>query len=316
MLTFRALPTVIAVAAAGLVACGDSGDSGGDTTEAAGEPTIAASFEVPFGLDELEGVEPIGRPAVVDRVYGTYEDQPVMALSVRAAYRVTADDPPAVVRDALGGLDGLTLDEASIRGIGDPSCPDCVGPGGIWITGSASQESTEGFGDHAELQLWATDDGPVLLVALTRIVDNPEPPRIPTIDEDTGTGADADAPSPADSPARSAGDVLFTEQGDDIHVPAGTRTLVPTLPESCGTGGSTSVVAADDGEAAVQAMVDEARGHDEYGEVDGPDVTTIDGIDVIEASFVIPAGGWGFDVLAVRGPDDPYATVYVSSCAD
>jgi hypothetical protein len=31
---------------------------------------------------------------------------------------------------------------------------------------------------------------------------------------------------------------------------------------------------------------------------------------------VISAGGWGFDVVAVRAPQDPYATLYVTSAAD
>ena len=44
--------------------------------------------------------------------------------------------------------------------------------------------------------------------------------------------------------------------------------------------------------------------------------TEIDGASVVDASFVIGAGGWGFDVTSIRAPGDPYATVYVRSWAD
>lgn len=314
MLTIRrALMAVLGVVvAAGLVACGDDD---GDTAATGGEEALTTSIDVPFGLDEIAGIEPVGRPAVFDHQYASSGGEPIMARSVRAAYRVTAGDPPAVVRDVLAGLDGLSLDDGSIRGTDDPGCPDCSGAAGLWIEASGRQEETTGFGDRVDLQLWAADDGPVLLVELTRIVDDDEPPRSPTIEEE-GAIDGSDSPSPVEAPAGSAGDRLFSEQGDAIHLPAGTRALLPTFPTWCGTGGSTSVIAAEDGPAAVQAMLDEARTRSEWGEIDGPDVTTTDGVEVIQADFVISAGGWEFDLLAVRGPDDPYATVYVTSCAD
>jgi hypothetical protein len=40
------------------------------------------------------------------------------------------------------------------------------------------------------------------------------------------------------------------------------------------------------------------------------------GTQIVEAGFVISAGGWGFDVVAVRASQDPYATLYVTSAAD
>ena len=311
MLTLRRVPLAVlgvVVASAGGVACGD-------VATTVGEPVLTTSIDVPFGLDEIAGMEPVGRPAVFDHEYGSDTADPIMARSVRAAYRVTADDPPAVMRDVLAGLAGLSLDDGSIRGIDDPGCPDCSGAPGLWIEASGRQEEAAGFGDSIDLQLWAADDGPVLLVDVTRIVDSAAPPNTPTIEEH-GTVDGSDSPSPVEASAGSAGDVLFSEQGDAIHLPEGTRALLPTFPTWCGTGGSTSVIAAEDGPAAVQAMLDEARTRSEWGEIEGPDVTTTDGVEIIRADFVISAGGWEFNLLAVRGPDDPYATVYVTSCAD
>lgn len=91
---------------------------------------------------------------------------------------------------------------------------------------------------------------------------------------------------------------------------------MPTLPTFGGTGGSTSVIAAEDADAAVQALLDEAQTVGQDGEVTGPEVTERDGARIISASFVICCGGWDFDVVAVRGPSDPYATLYVTSAAD
>ena len=54
----------------------------------------------------------------------------------------------------------------------------------------------------------------------------------------------------------------------------------------------------------------------EDGAVTGPEVMERDGARIVTASFVITAGGWGFDVVAVRAPGDPYATLYVTSSAD
>jgi hypothetical protein len=53
-----------------------------------------------------------------------------------------------------------------------------------------------------------------------------------------------------------------------------------------------------------------------YGQTDGPDERVVDGVTVITAHFVIMAGGWSFDVVSVRAPEDDAATLYVTSCAD
>jgi hypothetical protein len=77
-----------------------------------------------------------------------------------------------------------------------------------------------------------------------------------------------------------------------------------------------SVIAAEDADAAVQALLVEAQAVGEDGAVTGPEVTERDGARIVTASFVITAGGWEFDVVAVQAPGDPYATLYVTSSAD
>jgi hypothetical protein len=52
------------------------------------------------------------------------------------------------------------------------------------------------------------------------------------------------------------------------------------------------------------------------GQTTQPQTTETDGTRVIDARFEIPAGGWGFNVVAVHAPQDPYATLYIISSAD
>lgn len=285
------------LAMAGTAACGDSPESDGGVEAGAAPGRIEGPVALPFGLEQLEGTEPIGRPAVYDRVIVQYNGVDIRARTLQAAYRVTADDPPAVVRAWLAQLDDLTLDVGTLS----------VGDGGLWLEASAGPPLDGPPGDTATLQLWATDEAPILLVYVNRVSD--DPPRRPTIDDNAGTPP---APAPViDSTERVAGDVLFTEQGDAIHVPSGTRALTPTLFPDIAN--SLSVVAAEDGEAAVRALLDEATAVDGHGEATGPTVMTTDGTEVATAQFMIPAGGWGFEIVAVRAPNDPFATLYVAS---
>lgn len=169
----------------------------------------------------------------------------------------------------------------------------------------------EPSGDRANLELWATSRAPVLLVSIDKIRGEP---RHPAVTDEVG---DASAPSTTVEHAeRSEGDALFTEQGDTLHLPEDARSLMPTIPTSGGTGGSTSVLAAPDPGDAVGALLDEASALSQDGETTGPTTSTVDGVDVVTGSFVIPAGGWEFWVVAVRAPDDDAATVYVTSAAD
>jgi hypothetical protein len=297
----------------GPVACGSDGGEGASTPdEDAGTgtvSTIAESFELPLGFVQPAGAVPIGRPAVFEQVLYYYNGVPVRGSSLRAAYRVTDGDPVGVVRALVEGIDGLTLDTVSVRAASES------GSGPVerqpWVQADGQLENTANV-DLVDLQLWATGELPVLIVSASRA--SQEPPREPTVSD--AAGQPEAPPSVVNDEQRTAGDELFEEQGDVIHLPRGTWSLMPTLPTHSGTGGSTSVIAAEDAEAAVQALLDEAKGLDDSGEVTKPLTSEMNGTQIIQAGFVITAGGWGFDVVAVRAPQDPYATLYVTSSAD
>lgn len=300
------LAVVVLIAQVAAVLAGRGG-TGGDDGGPAADPAAPASDEPqPFGLDGIAGLEPIGRPSDHRDPRYPSEDGTTVTGTWWAAYRVTADDPPAVVRDVLAGAEGLTLHEGEV-GAGDDDAT-------YWMVAHAKERADDlTSGDRISLQLWATDGEPILLVEVSE--DSEENAhRHPAV-------ADADVPDEpptvVDHHERSAGDTLFTEQGTDIHLPDGTSTLMATLPTQAGTGGSTSLLAAEDGEAAVRAMMDEAMASSEDGHLVGPErATTPGGHEVVRASFSIDAGGWGFEALAIRSPDDHYATVYVTSSAD
>lgn len=296
----RAAVAVLSVAlVAASASCGDPASTG-ETSE-----TGIESADLPFGLSVVDGTESIGRPGVVDEPSRTYDGQPVDARRLTAAFRVTADDPVAVVQSWVEQLDQLALDEVTVRH-GD--APEHW----IQVTGSTAYVPDEPPGDWADLQLWATSDGPVLLVSIDRVRGER---RQPAVTDDVVGDAPVSSAT-IEQPERSAGDELFTEQGDTIHLPEGSRSLMPTIPTFGGTGGSTSVLAAPDPADAVAALLDEAMSLSEHGETSGPTESTVDGVEVVTGSFVIPAGGWSFRVVAVRAPEDDAATVYVTSAAD
>lgn len=263
------------------------------------------SAVLPFGLEIVAGTELIGRPAVYDEPAFFYNGEPVPARKLQAAFWVTADDPVAVMRAWVGQLDRLALDQVTVqRGYDAPA---------QWmkVTGMTTFVPDHPSGDWADLQLWATSRHPVLLVSINKIRGEA---HAPAVNDDAG-----DPPEPSveiEELERHDGDPLFTEQGDTVHVPDGSEALMPTLPTFGGTGGSTSVLAATDADDAVGALLDEAQALSEFGEVTGPTQSEVDGVRVVIGSFVIPAGGWGFTVVAVRAPSDSAATVYVTSSAD
>lgn len=292
------------LALATLVGCGSDADQADD---GAGAPTsneasaLEGPFPLPFGIEQPDGLEPIGRP--LDHIrsgVGVW----IEARTVLAAYRVTAEDPLAALWAWIDQLDDMNLGEGTVTPGSQPE---------LWAQATAYPDfGPEPSAGWVDLQLWATDEDPILLVWLSQ--PEAEQPRPITFRDEAG-----DLPHPRsgieDQP-RSDGDALFTEQGQTIHLPPGTRALMPTLPTFAGTGGSTSVLAADDGEAAVQALLDEARSLNERGEVYDHETTEDGGTVITTATFNISAGGWGFDVMAIRGPGDPHATLYVSSYAD
>lgn len=284
-----------------------SGASCEASTRGATVPSGAqVEYSLPFGLQPVAGTSAVARPAVYDLVGLEFEGQPVKMSTLRAAYVVNGDDPVAVFREWVNQLQTLPLADVSVR----PGSAEV----GQWLQAQAFGDfrADEPPAGSADLQLWVTEDAPVLLVNIslrpgaeaTGSASPPgwsAPPR-PTAEVESGT-------------ART-GDVLFTEQGADVHLPEGSRALMPTLPTAAGTGGSTSVLAADDGEAAVQAVLSEAQPLSDFGEVQGPTVSDRDGMQVVTASFNISAGGWGFHAVSVRGSEDENASVYITSAAD
>ncbi len=61
------------------------------------------------------------------------------------------------------------------------------------------------------------------------------------------------------------------------------------------------MLAADDGRAAVEALVRDAVASDANGRATSPTSSTVEGVKVTRASFVIDAGGWDDDVPVVNG---------------
>lgn len=264
-----------------------------------------ALVDLPFGLVVVEGTEPIGRPAVFEEPAFFHNGEPVAAQKLRAAFWVTSDDPAAAVRSWVDQLDRLALDEVTIQ-------PGHTAPEQwIQVTGTTRFVLEQPSGDYADIQLWETSPHPVLLVSIDKIRGDP---RRPDVRDDAGA---QQAPARGiEESTRAAGDVLFIEQSNRVHLPPGSEALMPTIPTFCGTGGSASVLAAQDGGDAVRALLDEAAASQPYAEVNGPVESVFRDTHVVTGSFVVPAGGWSFQAVAVQELDDALATVYVSSCAD
>jgi hypothetical protein len=280
----------------------------GCTSDDRGRPEPVSTSQVselPFGLRQIEGTSAIGRPAVYDAALSEFRGVPVESRRLLAAYHVTDQDPEAVVRAWTDQLRALPFERIDVRA-GDARL-------GQWfvVTATSAFQPDEPPGAFAQLQLWATDGDPVLLVDVN-VRPGPPPGSPPPASSPEVTRPTTEV----DSDLVDEGDVLFIEQGQEIHLPPGTRGLMPALPTPAGTGGSTSVLSASDEDAAVRALLDDANASTDYEDVTGPDVSVLGGLRVVRASFVIPAGGWTFQVVAVRGPDDETATVYVTSAAD
>jgi len=262
---------------------------------------------LPFGLRQVAGTSPVGRPAVYDDMPFYYGDQPARARTLRATYRVTGDDPTRAFEAWVDQLSSLHLGRLFVSTSTDG------GEAGRWMGAYGSGSSGLGpSADSAELELWATDAEPLLLVTIRRFSEEGPP---------TEVRRDTESPSlrraPSRVPPRWSGAVLFEEQGDAIRLPARSSALMPTVPVSGGTGGSWSIFAAPDGGDALQALLDQASAASPDGEITVPLTTdVVDAARIHRTSFVISAGGWGFDAVAIEAPGDRSATVYVQSYAD
>jgi hypothetical protein len=107
-----------------LVACGHDSDKTAPPSESTVRaPPVSEHFVLPFDLVQLDGTVPIGRPVVYDHEPYTFDIVPVGIRSLRAAYRVTDDEPIGLFREWVGQLDGLALDDLSVHagtGPGEP----------------------------------------------------------------------------------------------------------------------------------------------------------------------------------------------------
>jgi hypothetical protein len=261
---------------------------------------------LPFSLQQVSGTHPIGRPAIYDRTALRFKGQPVVMNQLTAVFRVASSDPVAAFRQWVGQIAELELGRINVQAGGVP---------GQWLVASAygPYEADRPPIGWAEVALWNTADGPILLVdvaqrpGVTSTAVASVPPSIPHAPM---------PPVPATDTERPPGKPLFIEQGHTVHVPAGAWKLMATLRTPSGTGGSRSVLATRDASATLAALLKEARSLSSGAEVQGPDTSTYGNLEVTELSFVIPAGGWGFQAVAVRGSGDDDATVYVTSGAD
>lgn len=286
----------------GASACGDRATKGASS---AGE--LGDEFALPFGLIQVAGTRPIGRPAVFDDVGSDYEGPPTTVGSLEAAYEVVGDDPVAVFRSWVDQLKILHVGEVTVQAAGEEGLP-YRGP---WLQASGYSPGFDG--DDVDLQLWTTGREPVLLVQVTRYSDDGPETVV------TETSLSTDRPKPVvDLRERTTGDVLFEEQGQEILVPDGSRPLMGTIPNLQGQGGASySLLAAEDGAATVQSLLEQAIleqnaqviGYD----VTGPDTSSADGVEITRGSFRMWEEGYYFHVVAVQAAGDPWATVYVTS---
>lgn len=296
-----AVALLVAVALAG---CGS--DPAPVRTEQAGRGDVE-SHPLPFGIERVNGTEPVGRPLVFDDVFLVYDGVPVPARALRAAYRVRGD-PEDVLRAWAEQLASVGVGNVRVR-TGDSDPPEHS----AWAEISAWEGSTSGPGPGwASVELWATSEDPILLVSIDRH-HGIEAVASEVVDPGGSLGSprvrvDARPPAP--------GEPLFDEQGDVVHVPEGARALMPMLPTIRGTGGSISMLAATDEAAVIQRMLDEAVAQNEYHEVGPIEVEEQGDLIVTKGRFVVPAGGWDLQIVAVRAPGEPDAVLWVQSAAD
>jgi hypothetical protein len=289
------LPIVLALLLGSLAACGS--DEGA-------QPEFEASYPLPFALEQVEGTRPLGRPVVHERVLLVYAGTPINGTELDAAYRVTGD-----VAEVLHGW----LEQIAAFGTIPTINAFVAGTGDGRSAGAEGRSYAPGSGEYLKLRISVTQDGPLLVVHYQRPHDQPLDDGLSTEVKEV---SEASPGRVIGHEARRSGDPLFEEQGATIHLPPGTRAITPSSAIEVGTGGSATFLVADDPLAAIRAMIDEAvDSSDERYRVE-PVETTEGDLRVITAEFVIPAGGWGFDVVAVQGPGDPVATMFVRSSAD
>lgn len=293
--------------------CGDPVDTGGPA------PTVeeeSAAFDLPFGLLQVDGTEAASAPVVVETTTGTYDGKPVDSTSLNVAYWVTGD-PEQVLREWADQLAELDLGEVSWT-TPDMHESDAPLP---WVALAAYSYHPDGPGPgSASVELWNTEDEPLLLVGVGVNSDVEPTEPVPT----TGPNAPEripTAPAPITATPAAAGGVLFSE-GADIMVPEGATAVTPTVPTQGGTGGNTVVVEAADIEAVARWIVEEgnrinesAEQH-EPGQIIGPAVGNTNGAETVTASFNSGSGGWTVNIVGSKAAGAEVGTLWIETSAD
>ena len=261
-------------------------------------------FALPFGLEHVEGTSAVGRPAVFDQESYTFGDEEVQIRSLWVVYRVTAEDAGAVFLDLVEQLDDLAIAEMAVQ------AGSSVGEAWLRAESVNPLSPDELPPDIAFLRLYATEDDPLLVVEIDRTEGAEDPGKLRI------TGDRGRLPAPptlGGENERAGGDVLLEVQGDELRLPDGTRTEMPTLPNTFGSDGGFVVLHADDGGAALDDLLAQCESFGDDAEPAEVESSTADDVDVLTTSCAV--NGWGFDAVAVRGEDDDDSAVYVRSYA-
>jgi hypothetical protein len=293
----------------GVSGCGDRTevDSIADTPA---EEAPATQYDLPFGLDQVEGTAAVARPVVAEQPPGRTPDS-APAIGLRAAYRVTGS-PQEVMTSWSEQFAELGLGDVTYL---TPSMLESDGPD-PWL--ELSTYSLGSYGNHANAELWSTTAGPLLLIEIDR---SPDVVAVPVDAPDLPTLPDAPAPVPMPTTLASGGEAAFGPPGAEVDLPPGAEQVMPSVPSISGTGGEVVMLTTDDPLGTVRSLVQEAYDWNEAqpaepGSIEGPHAGEVDGSTTAAAEFSSGAGGWGFSVLASQAPEDELASVWVRTYAD
>ena len=253
---------------------------------------LPAVQPLPYGLEQVQGTEVLGRPLVLDEAIVEADPE----VGVRAVYRITEGDPIEVFRawlDEFARLSALPVQPPPW------TCERFAATPARWCAVSHG----------GDLELWMTEDGPLLLVDLNTPPDEP-------VSDPVAVGAFEPGAPPSErlpwSPPKE-GEPFIEEQGSVLRLPPGTTGLMPTVPRNRGAGSTYALFAASDPQAALEDLARQARRFGGEPEVTGPERSVVDGVTYDRATFYVPAGGPIFEVISIRAAGDPVATVYVES---
>jgi hypothetical protein len=306
-------PLVVLLLALCLISCSDDARPP-DRPEGTGDPKIVPAG-LPFGLGTIDGVTPLGQPAVSRSTTGQPgADVSADEVELTAVFRVEDGDAVAAFRTLvarLAGADDLQLGQIEVETGAEHNSGDgwLVASGSALSPADGSSVCCDGRGhDEFSLELWTTREDPVMVLHVTQRPGD----GAATIPAEPFT-ADEPPESSLEWAVRNDGDVLFEEHGmTAVQLPPGARALMPTLPMPCGGGGSFSLFFAEDGRDAIQAMIQEVDAAEGTVETDGPHEQA-DGGSVILTALIDLGGPW-IEIVSARGASDEMATLYVRSC--